>query len=72
MMQAWWMFCICSVIYVGVTLLTPAPPPESVDGLTWDHPLAAVTQEEFKGLRDPRLIAMVLAVTVAVLYYIFR
>ncbi|MFZ0864772.1 MAG: sodium/solute symporter [Candidatus Sulfotelmatobacter sp.] len=72
MMQAWWMFCICSVIYVVVTLLTPAPAPESVDGLTWDHPLAAVTQEPFKGLRDPRLIATVLAVTVAVLYYIFR
>jgi SSS family solute:Na+ symporter len=72
MMQAWWMFCICSVIYVVVTLLTPAPAPESVDGLTWDHPLAAVTQERFKGLRDPRIIATVLAVTVAVLYYIFR
>ncbi|MGA3200512.1 MAG: sodium/solute symporter [Halobacteriota archaeon] len=72
MMQAWWMFCICSVIYVAVTLLTPAPAPESVDGLTWDHPLAAVTQERFKGLRDPRLIATVLAVAVAVLYYIFR
>jgi len=72
MMQAWWMFCICSVIYVAVSLLTPAPAPESVDGLTWDHPLAAVTQERFKGLRDPRLIAAVLAVTVAVLYYIFR
>jgi len=72
MMQAWWMFCICSVIYVVVTLLTPAPAPESVDGLTWDHPLAAVTQERFKGLRDPRLIAAVLAVTVGVLYYIFR
>jgi len=72
MMQAWWMFCICSVIYVVVTLLTPAPAPESVDGLTWSHPLAALTQERFKGMRDPRLIATVLAVTVAVLYYIFR
>jgi len=72
MMQAWWMFCICSVVYVVVTLLTPAPPHESVDGFTWDHPLSAVTQEPFKGLRDPRLIATVLAVTVAVLYYIFR
>ncbi len=72
MMQAWWMFCICSVIYVVVTLLTPAPAPESVDGLTWDHPLAAVTQERLKGLRDPRLIAAVLAVTVGALYYIFR
>jgi solute:Na+ symporter, SSS family len=72
MMQAWWMFCICSAIYVVVTLLTPAPAPGLVDGLTWDHPLAALTQEKFKGLRDPRLIATVLAASVAVLYHIFR
>jgi SSS family solute:Na+ symporter len=72
MMQAWWMFCICSVVYLTVTLLTPPPAAVSVEGLTWSHPLAALTQEQFKGLRDPRLIAAVLAVTVAVLYYIFR
>jgi SSS family solute:Na+ symporter len=72
MMQAWWMFCICTVVYVVVTWLTPPPPPESVDGLTWSHPLAVLTQEQFKGLRDPRLISAVLAVTVAVLYYVLR
>jgi solute:Na+ symporter, SSS family len=72
MMQAWWMFCICSVVYVVVSLLTPPPAPESVEGLTWSHPLAALTQEPFKGLRDPRLISAFLAVTVAVLYYILR
>ncbi len=72
MMQAWWLFCICSLIYVLVSLVTPAPAPESVDGLTWSHPLAAITQERFRGWRDPRLIASSLAVTVAVLYYIFR
>jgi solute:Na+ symporter, SSS family len=72
MMQAWWMFCICSVVYVIVSLLTPAPAPESVEGLTWSHPWAAITQEQFKGLRDPRWIAVVLAGTVAVLYYILR
>ncbi len=72
MMQAWWMFCICSVVYVAISLLTPPPAPESVDGLTWSHPLAALTQEQFKGLRDPRLIAAVLAVAVGILYYIFR
>ena len=72
MMQAWWLFCICSLIYVLVSLVTPAPAPESVDGLTWSHPLAAITQERFQGWRDPRLIASTLAVTVAVLYYIFR
>ena len=72
MMQAWWLFCICSLIYVLVSLVTPAPAAASVDGLTWNHPLSAITQEPFRGRRDPRLIAMVLAVTVAVLYYIFR
>ena len=64
MMQAWWLFCICSLIYVLVSLVTPAPAPESVDGLTWGHPLAAITQERFRGWRDPRLIASSLAVTV--------
>jgi SSS family solute:Na+ symporter len=72
LMQAWWLFCICTVIYVAVSLVTPAPAPESVDGLTWDHPLAALTQARFTGVRDPRLIATVLAVTVAILYYVFR
>jgi SSS family solute:Na+ symporter len=72
MMQAWWMFCICTVVYVIVSLLTPPPPPEAVEGLTWSHPLAVLTQEQFKGLKDPRLISGCLAVTVAVLYCIFR
>jgi solute:Na+ symporter, SSS family len=72
MMQAWWMFCLCTIVYVVITQLTPPPAPESVDGLTWSHPLAVLTQESFKGLRDPRLIAAFLAVTVGVLYYIFR
>jgi solute:Na+ symporter, SSS family len=72
MMQAWWMFCICTAIYVAVSLLTPPPAPESVDGLTWSHPLAALTQAKFEGARDPRLIAAFLAVAVGVLYYIFR
>lgn len=72
MMQAWWLFCICSLIYVVVSLLTPAPSPESIEGLTWSHPLSALTEKKFEGARDPRAIAAVLAVAVAVLYYIFR
>ena len=72
MMQAWWLFCICSIIYIVVSLLTPAPAPGSVDGLTWSHPLAALTQAPFSGVRDPRLIATFLAVVVAILYYLLR
>ena len=72
MMQAWWLFCICSVIYVVVSFLTPRPDPESVKGLTWAHPFSAITEKAYEGLRDPRAVATVLAVTVGVLYYIFR
>ena len=72
MMQAWWLFCICSIIYIVISLLTPAPAPESVDGLTWSHPLAALTLAPFSGVRDPRLIATFLAVVVANLYYLLR
>jgi SSS family solute:Na+ symporter len=72
MMQAWWLFCICSIIYIVVSLLTPAPAPGSVDGFTWSHPLAALTQAPFSGVRDPRLIATFLAVVVAILYYLLR
>jgi solute:Na+ symporter, SSS family len=72
MMQAWWLFCICSVTYVLVSLATPAPAFESVDDVTWHHPLAVITVGPFKGLRDPRLIALLLAVTVGFLYCIFR
>jgi SSS family solute:Na+ symporter len=72
LMQAWWLFYICSVIYLFVSFITPAPDQESVEGLTWTHPFAAVTGKQFDGWGDPRLIATVLALTVAGLYYIFR
>ncbi len=72
LMQAWWMFCICSVIYVLVSLATPPPSPEAVEGLTWEHPLAVIRQGKGSGITDPRRLAGVLFVVVAVLYYLFR
>ena len=72
MMQAWWMFCICSVIYVLVSMATPPPAPEAVDGVTWEHPLAVFRQRREIGVTDPRRPAGVLFVVIAVLYYLFR
>ena len=72
MMQAWWVFCICSVIFVVVSLLTPAPPPEQIEGLTWANPLAVIFGRKLDGVSDPRMVAGLLLATMAVLYYVFR
>jgi SSS family solute:Na+ symporter len=68
MMQAWWSFCICSGIYVGVSLLTPPPDPDQVDPLTWAHPLAVIQS----GPKQPRIIATLLLLVTGILYFIFR
>jgi SSS family solute:Na+ symporter len=72
MMQAWWVFCLCSVLYVAVSLLTPAPSPEQVDGLTWGNPLSVIFGDEAHTAMAPRVMAGILLATMAVLYFIFR
>ncbi|MFO7616577.1 MAG: sodium:solute symporter [Bacteroidales bacterium] len=71
MMQAWWLFVICTVIYFSVSYLTPRPDPAIIEKYTWDHPLAAVTRGKFEGIRDPRLWALVLILTLIILYKLF-
>ncbi len=72
LMQAWWSFCLCSVVFVLVSLATPAPAPEKVEGLTWDHPLDALLHAKTDVRPDPRAVAAVLVAIMAVLYWIFR
>jgi len=72
MMQAWWMFCLCSLLYVIVSLLTPPPDPEQVAGLTWQNPGQVLWGSKIKGLFDPRVIAGILLLLMAVLYYFLR
>jgi SSS family solute:Na+ symporter len=72
MMQAWWVFCICSVLYVIVSVLTPAPSQQQVDGLTWENPLSVIFGDKAHTAVAPRVVAGVLLATMAVLYYIFR
>jgi SSS family solute:Na+ symporter len=70
LMQAWWMFCICSVIFVVTSLLTPAPSLESVEGLTWTDPFASL--REVRGWSSPPAIASLLLMAMIVLYIVFR
>jgi SSS family solute:Na+ symporter len=58
---------VCVAIYVTASLSTPAMSAAQIEGLCWDHPLAFL-QGPLRGVSDPRIVATVLAVTVAVLY----
>ncbi len=71
MMQAWWLFVICAVVYFAVSYTTPRPPQEIIETYTWESPLAVVARGEFKGVKDVRLWAGILVLTLVVLYIIF-
>jgi len=72
MMQAWWMFCICSALFFIISLLTPPPDPAKIEGLTWKNPMQVIAQGKIKGLMDPRAVAALLLLLMVVLYYILR
>jgi SSS family solute:Na+ symporter len=71
MMQAWWLFVICTVIYFTVSYFTPAPSAEVVENYTWESPLAVLTKGKFNGIKDVRLWSGILVLTLVILYIIF-
>ncbi len=72
MMQAWWGFCLCSAIFVAVSLLTPKPAPEQMEGLTWGNPLRVIFHGKLAGFSDARVWAAILLALMGFLYWIFR
>lgn len=72
MLQAFYMTVICSCVFYTVSKLTPPPPPEKVEGLTWDNPLSALTRRWTGAGIDPRRLATLLCVVIAALYVLFR
>ena len=70
MMQAWWLFVICSVIYFGISYVTPSPSAEVLSQYTWDSPLAIITRDKFSGLKDARLWSGILILILIILYIV--
>jgi len=68
MLQAWWGFVICSLVFVVVSLLTPPPPPEKINGLTWDSPLSVLKRSVHSNRVDPRVVAGALMLTLVSVY----
>ena len=71
MMQAWWLFVICTVIYFAVSYSTPRPPAEVIENYTWENPVSVITKGKFKGAKDVRLWAGILVLTLVLMYFIF-
>jgi SSS family solute:Na+ symporter len=72
MLQAFYGTVICSVIFVAVSLMTPPPPREKVEGLTWEHPLQVISHPWSTQGVDPRTVALWLIGVMVVLYYFFQ
>ena len=70
MMQAWWLFCICCVIYVVVSYSTEKPTEDQLK-YTWEKPWLFLTEKKFQGISDVRLYAGLLLLTIGILYVIF-
>jgi len=70
-LQAWWLICACSAVFVVVSLLTPPPAPERVEKYCWKSPLAVLTERRISGVSDPRILAVALVVVMAVCYWVF-
>lgn len=71
MMQAWWLFVICTIIYFTLSHFTSSPSPEVIKKYTWESPLAVFKSGKIKGISDPRILAGILILTMIILYIIF-
>lgn len=61
----------CVAMYLVVSLLTPAMNQDIVRAVCWDHPLGFL-RGRLIGIGDPRVIAAVLLMGVALLYWVMR
>lgn len=71
MLQAWWLFVICSVIFVVVSLFTPPPTNGQIEMMCWKHPLKEILFSKLSKVTDPRLIALLLALIMSCIYITF-
>ena len=68
--QAFYETIICMIVFVLISKMTPPPPKEKIEGLTWDSPLQIVTRPASPDGFDPRTLALALALTMLALYTI--
>lgn len=71
LMQAWWLFVVCCFVYSVISLLSPPPDDAKIKGLYFETPLKFV-EGDLQGVSDPRLLSILLILTMGALYYLFQ
>ncbi len=70
--QACYECLICMAVFYLISMATPPPLKEKVEGLTWDNPLQILTRPHVGEGIDPRFVAGALAAVMVTLYITFR
>jgi SSS family solute:Na+ symporter len=72
MQVGWYLFLMSGVVYYIVSLANPAPAPEKIDNLCWLRPLDPIRGKMEGTLTDPRVMAVILFIIMAILYTILH
>ena len=72
MMKAFYLFIMCSIFYFTVSAFTAKADKGALELLTLKKPLSFITEGKVSSLTDPRILAAILILMMAVLYYVFR
>jgi SSS family solute:Na+ symporter len=70
MMMGLILLTMCVIVYVIVTLMTPAPSEQELEKMGWRPPLKVLVEKKITGITDPRIVAIGLFVLMAALYII--
>jgi SSS family solute:Na+ symporter len=71
MMATFYLFVICSVILIAVSLYKPHVHTELSEKLVWKNPAEALQTKGWKGLGNYKLLSLLLFVVMVLLYIIF-
>lgn len=71
MLTAFYLWVICMLIHVVVSLMRPQKLTTDLDQLCWKSPLEPLRDQKWRGLKDYRAISALLICTMVALYYVF-
>lgn len=72
LMMAFYLFVMCSVILVVLSILKPDSDHEKAESLTWSNPMDCLKDKGWPGLGDYRFLSLVLFLIMIALYWVFR